>query len=436
MLVNWSKALTFIFILFLLSSCKGNKNESSKDVSKKDNSTQSDKEIKQVTKESDHYIYYLPQDSIVNGILVIMDPHGKPSLIMDSLHSIANKKHLALIGLQDIKNGNANYNNIINRDLQHFIEFKKLKNNKIFLVGFSGAARMALNYSERNRIDGLIICGAGLQRQTQLPFPVVLMSGLSDFNFMEQYYTPSNTRTFERNIIAIHFRGKHQWPQVKVMNDAIEFVLKRNTGNGNTQSDYYAQLSKKYYSEKEYFLSFKSLEVAYKISSNENIEKMRKELVSLSKDSKVKVYFQRQNMYISEEQKRYQMLTQSLEIQDLVWWDNQINYMESKTINNRNSLESESYSRTLAYMGILMYSRLSAVSAGRGRFDLYPKYLSIYEKLEPENPDLFFFKGIYAYTQGNQYQATQYLKKSLELGFTDTELMSKYFSQDFLSQII
>lgn len=432
MLFNTSKAITLILILLLFSSCTGNKNKPQNI----ENSNLPISTTAPISQDSKHYSYYLPKDDSVGGILVIMDPHGKPNLIMDSLHILADSKHLALIGLNEIENGIANYNNIINRDLQHFIEYKKLHNKRIFLVGFSGAARMALNYSEKNKIHGLIICGAGLQRQTQLPFPVVMMSGMSDFNFMEQYYTPSNPRTFERNITAIHFKGKHQWPPVKVLNDAIEFITKRNTGDGNKQSDYYAQLSTKHYSEKEYFLSFKSMEVAYKLSNDDNIEKRRKELISLSQDNKVKLYFQRLNQYITEEQKRYQMLSNALEIQDLNWWNNQINYMESKTTANKNSLESESYSRTLAYMGILMYSRLNAVSAGRGRFDLYPKYLSIYEKLEPQNPDLFFFKGIYAYTQGNQQEATQDLKKALELGFTDIGKMRKYFSQDFLNQIL
>lgn len=435
MLLNWSKTGIYILILLLLASCKGNKKEASNGVSTKNQSTHSSITT-QTLKESEHYIYYLPQDNIVNAILVIMDPHGKPNIILDSLHSIADKKHIALIGLNDIRNGIANYNIIINRDLKHFMGFKNLKSNKIFLMGFSGAARMALNYSQRNRIDGLIICGAGLQRQTQLPFPVVMISGLSDFNFMEQYYTPNNPRTFERNIIAIHFKGKHQWPKIETLNDAVGFLLIRNSGEDNSQSNYYASLSKKYYSEKEYFLSFKSMEVAYKISNEDNMVKRRKELISLSQDSKIKLYFQRQTKYITEEQKRYQMLSQSLEVQDLSWWNNQINYMISKSVKSKNSLESESYSRTLAYMGILMYSRLNAVSAGRGRFDLYPKYLSIYEKLEPENPDVFFFKGFYYYTQGSQDQAKQFLEKSLELGFTDKEKMRKFFPHDFLSQII
>jgi hypothetical protein len=432
MLVYNSKSVIFFLIVFLFASCSNGKTDS-KNKRKLNNSISQTSPKLQM---SNHYIFYLPQDEKVEGILVIMDPHGKPNLVLDSLHSLADKEHLALLGLKDIENGISNYNTIINRDLQHFISYKNLQNKKVFLIGFSGAARMALNYSSRNRINGLIVCGAGLQRQTSLPFPTVMMSGLSDFNFMEQYYTPNNPRTFDRNSIAIHFKGKHQWPTVLVLNDAIQFVVNRNNGNGNSKSQYYIDLSKKYYTAKEYFLSFKSMEVAYKLSSGENVEKTRKMLIDLSNDSRIKIYFQRQNKYIAEEQKRYQMLSESIEIQNLKWWNNQINYMEVKSKSNKNELEAESYSRTIAYMGILMYSRLNAVSAGRGHFDLFPKYLAIYEKLEPQNPDLYFFKGIYAYTQGNQQEAKQDLQKSLQLGFTDKGKMRKFFSQDFLIDIL
>ncbi len=432
MMVNYHKVIFVLVLILFTVSCTDNNGNLKNYREKSKKATQLSSRIQ----KSNHYTYYIPKDSSIEGVLIIMDPHGKPNLVLDSLHSFSDQNHLALLGLKEIENGISNYNSIIKRDLQHFLSLNNLHNMKIYLLGFSGAARMALIYSQRNRINGLIVCGAGLHRQTSLPFPTVMISGLSDFNFIEQYYTSDSPRTFNRNSIAIHFKGKHQWPPIYVLDDAIQFIINRNSGKGSSNSRYYEDLSKKYYSEKEYFLSFKSMEVAYKLCSVEDIKTMRKKLVSLSNDTKVKLYFQRQNKYLSEEQKRYQMLSESLEVQDLKWWNNQINYIIDKSNSNKNELAAQSYSRTLAYLGILMYSRLNAVSAGRGHYDLFPKYLSIYEKLEPDNPDLYFFKGIYAYTQGRQDESKQYLKKSLQLGFTDKAKMNKYFSQDFLYGIL
>ncbi len=424
--------LSFIILLAIaISSCTGNNTKSHHRIS----SSKTKSDTNTLSQESKHYTYFMPYNNKVDGILAIIDPHGKPNLIMDSLHSFADSNHLALIGLKEIENGISGFNFIIGRDIKHFIAYKNLKNIKVYLLGFSGGARMALLYSQRNRIDGLIVCGAGLQRQTQLPYPVVMMSGLRDFNFMEQYYSPNNPKTFEKNILAIHFHGKHQWPPIKDLYDAIGFIVQRNIGVNDSKSEYYTHLSEKYFSEKDYFLSFKSMEVAYKLSDNSNIEKMRTKLVALSQNPKIKTYFNRLNKYITDEQERYQMLGEALKIQNLKWWNNQINYMKAKTTSS-NKLEAESYSRTLAYLGILMYSRLNATAAGRGEFDLFPKYLSIYEKIEPKNPDLFFFKGIYAYTQGQEDEAIHDLKNSLKLGFTDINKMKKFFSQDFLNSVL
>ena len=82
-----------------------------------------------------------------------------------------------------------------------------------------------------------------------------------------------------------------------------------------------------------------------------------------------------------------------------------------------------------------MYSRLNATIAGRGQYALIPTYLSIYERIEPDNPDLYFFKAVYAYTQSNDADALLFLQKAKDLGFNNLPLMNKFFSQDFINTL-
>ena len=382
------------------------------------------------------YSYYLPSDSTnIKAIIIIMDPHGKPNIVMDSMHHIADNNQIALLGLSEIKNGISNHQLIIERDLKDFTTEKNIIQPKIYLLGFSGAARMAVLYAQRNRIDGLMICGAGMRRQSQLPFPTVLMAGMGDFNFMEQFYGPNNPKIFQKSIIALHYRGKHAWPPIEIMNEAIEFILARGTASSDAIAQKFQNKSKEYLEQKEYYLSFKSMEVAYKLSSAEYQETRKNDLIKLSNKYSIKTYFSRLELYMEGEQKRYQMLNASLDVQDLIWWNNQINFMENKTKGKRNLLEADSYSRTMAYLGILMYSRLNAGIAGRGQYALIPKYLEIYQRIEPQNPDLYFFKAVYAYTQSQEADALNFLRKAKDLGFTDDDKIRTFFAQDFVNKL-
>lgn len=419
----------FVLVLFsLLSSC----GDSIKAPVNKDIELVESPEIS--TKLN--YSYYLPSDSTnIKAIIIIMDPQGKPNLVMDSMHQIADDNQIALLGLNEIKNGISNHQLIIQRDLKDITAEQNIIQPKIYLLGFSGAARMAVLYAQRNRIDGLMICGAGMRRQNQLPFPTVLMAGMGDFNFMEQFYGPDNPKIFQKNIIALHYRGKHAWPPTEVMNNAIEFVLSRGTASSDAIAKKFQNKSMEYLEQKEYYLSYKSMEVAYKLSSAKHQEIRKNDLIKLSNKYSVKTYFARLELHMEEEQKRYQMLNASLDVQDLIWWNNQINFMENKSKGKRNLLEADSYSRTMAYLGILMYSRLNAGIAGRGQYSLIPKYLEIYQRIEPQNPDLYFFKAVYAYTQSKETDALKYLRKAKDLGFTDDDKIRTFFAQDFVNKL-
>ncbi len=430
MLLRKIKLAIIITLLGLFSSCTHTSSNSTKEAPI---TSQDTSQVK--IKKSTHYIYYIPGDSIVNGILIVLDPHGKPAIIMDSLHSIADNNHLALLGLNDIRNGISAYKEIINRDLHHFESYAAISPSYIYLLGFSGGSRMAAIYARRNRINGLILCGAGLNRQTQFPFPVVMISGMGDFNFMEQYYTPDDATTFNKNIITLNFKGKHQWPKAKLIADAIDFVIGRNEGKNSSEANAYAKQSTELLKQKEYYLSFKAMEMAYKLSDGNLAEKRKQQLIALSNNPNVKSYFHRLQKYINEEQQRYQMLSHAMEIQDLKWWNNQIDYIESKAADKKNKLRAASYQRTKAYLGILVYSRLSAASSGRGHYNLIPKYLEIYKRLEPKNPDLFFFKAIYALSQDKQEEALNYLRKAKKLGFNDQNKIYRFFPQELINKL-
>jgi hypothetical protein len=421
------KILTFGLIALFLLGCKPEKPVSIPKVT-------TPKKVE--WQKSTTYSYRLPVDSAhIQGVIIVLDPQGNPKPILGKIEETASANQLAIIGLNDIKNGVQDFENIIQRDYNHFINYKKISNAKLYLVGFSGGARMAAIYAANNRIDGLIVCGAGLGRVNQFPFPTAMISGTQDFNFVEQFYGPNDQRTYQKGIIALHFRGKHQWPPDSLLSQAQSFIINSGTNTDDSQAKEYEQQSKSELAQKNYFLAFKAMETAYKLSDKSHESERLEQLKTLSKNSRLAYQFTRMEKYLEEEQTRNQTLNDYVEKQDLSWWTKQIHYIENKAAGKRDEIAADSYARTLAFMGIVMYSKTLSAISGRTDFAQTPKFLEIYAMVDPQNPDLHFFKAVTAYAQNKEEQAISLMQQAKELGFDNPAMMSNFFSQEFINRV-
>ena len=388
-----------------------------------------------VHKQAVRYSQYIPADSnFSNGIIVIMDPHSKPNLIMDSLHNFADDHNIALLGINDIKNGIKNYNDIVNRDLNQFINNYNIDRIKVYLIGFSGAARMAEYFAYSHKIDGLIMCGAGMHRVNQLPFPTVLLAGTRDFNFLEQYYDLNNKLTENKNIISFNFIGKHQWPPINIIETSFDFLIHRLSGGNDSISSIYEQRAEEYLKTKNYYFAFKSMEIAYKFKNHHDDEYVYNRLQEMKKNKQIKRYFARTNIYLEEETNRYKNLTAAIDIQDLKWWTNQLQYINNKT-SKKDPISANSYARTEAYLGLVIFSKVSYALLSNSDKNMLDKYIAIYELLEPLNPDLHFFKAVIHYRNADYENAKKEMKIAKTNGFDDNSRLENNFSVDFINQI-
>ena len=143
-------------------------------------------------------------------------------------------------------------------------------------------------------------------------------------------------------------------------------------------------------------------------------------------------YFQQFNKTLAAEQKRNQIYITDLDEKPLDWWKSTITKLDDLIANN-DGINSDSYARTRAFLGILLYSKSAAAVNGRGNAKLLPKYLEVYELLEPENADLFFFKAKYRYALSDNDGAIANLKKALKYGYKDQQKLHQSFPQMIIS---
>jgi predicted esterase len=215
-------ATVLAIIISLLLSCSNENNviETNESVSFQDTCS---------VNANHSYELYIPGNSkacLQLPLIIIIDPHGDGKSAIKKFVPAANKCKCILASSNLIKNNYENYLEEIKVLLQD-VNAKYPTNGKIFLAGFSGGARMALSFGQRNIIDGILACGA-LATTNQIitiRAPVYALIGMQDFNFIETaqyFFRPENTPSNLRIEIS---EDMHEWPSSKELSDALTYLI-------------------------------------------------------------------------------------------------------------------------------------------------------------------------------------------------------------------
>jgi len=414
--------------LVVLSSCSNSETKNS-------NATIPNKNEKHKIQEKT-YLAYSPKSIKLEDVLfVAIDAHADAQLALNHLRWSADNYGFRFIALKNVENNDPQFEQHINQGVQQAQEDLDIQAIKIFYLGFSGGARMALRFAQTHQAAGVVMLGAGPGKQTtSFPFPLAMITGTRDFNFIEQYYPISSPQVQNPDVITLHWTGKHEWPDSSIINDAVTFVLYTSKSIAETAINRKLQLEKAKQTKqnKILFFYFKELELISKTSSGKLHEKTQESIEAMQNSKKVQRYFQNINEILMAEQKRNQLYIKYLDEKPISWWENTIAKLKDLANTNK-GFQADSYARSSAFLGILLYSRTSAAVSGRGNAKLLPKYLTVYEIVEPENPDLFYFKAVYEYALGNNDATIQNLKKALQFGFKDNNKLHQSFPQMIIS---
>jgi predicted esterase len=423
------KIFSLVFILIFFVSC----GESG---SKKQNNRNkiAQKKINTSTKKL-YESYQAKNKNLSNVVFIALDAHADTKLAISNLRWSAENYGFNLIALKNVENNDPQYQQHIQKGLSQAINDLDIKPTKLFLIGFSGGARMALNYAQNHKADGVIMLGAGPGKQNkEFSFPLAMVSGTQDFNFSEQYYPINSQQVFNPNLMTLHWREKHEWPDSSIIDEAVSFILYASSTISvkNIYRKSQLERAKQAQQENNLFFYFKELELIFKTSTGDIHDKTQQSIKDIRKSGKAIQYFNRFNKSLVNEQKRKQVYIKDLDEKPMDWWKQAIENMDNMIASEDNIL-ADSYARSKAFMGILLYSKTSAAISGRGNAKLLPKYLEIYQLIEPQNPDLFYFKAKYAYVLSDNDGAIENLKQAIKYGFNDDEKLHQSFPQIIIS---
>ena len=422
-------------IIFIMSvifvSCVGNE--------KKDNIISSILKTDSCTLYPEHhYEIYIPQRINIKKtlpLLIVIDSHGAGKYAINKFKQTADKYGTIVVVSDLIKNNFKEYITATDKLIQD-VKNKYPVKDKILLSGFSGGARMALNYAIDHKTSGLILCGAfaSPRQLSLLSCPLVSITGINDFNFSESAKYFFRIEEIPYSLKFELTTDSHQWPNEKTLSRALGYIImeEKNSEKSNREKkSFYSIQNKRIDSlqkKGEYIKS--SLIIHNIINSNQKV--LRKKLSELTENNEYLKQISLLGENLKIEEKSRQPYYKALQEKDTVWWKNEISNLEHRIDTTENLWTKSMYYRIKGFWGIACYSICNHAVQYKQIKELR-HILPIYSILEPNNPDVFYFSAIADMLQGNNKNAVRNLKKAKELGYSDLKQMQKDFPTEILN---
>ena len=429
---------SMLFCTLISCSGTGKSNETVKAVEKSDSCKLDSKNTYEVyIPERNNFVGKLP-------LLVIIDAHGDGKFALNKFKEGAKQYPIVLIASNLIKNGFEGYEGAI-QTLVEDVRQKYPIGETVFMTGFSGGARMVLGYALSHQVNGLILCGAlaNPDQINALRCPVISISGMDDFNFMEtaQYL-------FQEQLAPVNLKieltnASHSWPDSLMLANELGFLrLSCQTDDipslPKSQLELYCQHQQSRIDTLKMQGDFlKALLVSRNMASTEPFNN-DKTFASTYETLKINPG------YLNQMQKLEKCLNFEISVRqpymddfrtkDTLWWKNEISTTDEKIKTEPDAFTKDMYMRIKAFLGIVSYTFCRQAIKERNMEGLN-KILSIYRMLEPENPDMLYFSSFPYFWKGNNEATLSMLKKALKAGFSDRSQLKNDFPESISSKL-
>lgn len=164
-------------------------------------------------------------------ILYCLDPGARGRVPVELFAAAAEKAGFLVAGSNNSRNGPmAPVHEAIGLMVRDTHQRYSIDDSRLYVAGFSGGARVALDWARNGHIAGVIACGAGFGLPgppKQIPFRLFATTGWDDFNHDELYRM--SRELARRNVPHrfVEFQGDHEWMPAALAGEAFGFFLGR-----------------------------------------------------------------------------------------------------------------------------------------------------------------------------------------------------------------
>lgn len=241
------------------------------------------------------FALYLPEkykEGELNSIVFIFEPAARAAIGIRPFIDASEKYGHIIVCSNNSRNGSHERNfDITNNLFDHIYANYSIKQDEMYLSGFSGGSRLASAIATvTEKFTGVIACGAGFSNfpfyiPTTQDYAYIGLCGDRDMNYKEMLKNKEYLNTKKFNSTLITYNGKHSWPPSEQISRAFDWLhLQKLKKTNPVDSEEILTLYQSDYNRIEQFKT--NGELLYASEQYERLIKSYKRLVSV--DSLVK----------------------------------------------------------------------------------------------------------------------------------------------------
>jgi len=438
------RLLTFLLFLFSIVACTSNpekdKKTSSADSIVVKEKFVSGKVIDNVACKNypnNSFALYLPTSYSSEKkypVIFAIDPQATGKLPVANYKELAEKYNYIIVGSNNSENGKSweEANQIVNTLLADIKNRFSVNTSRMYLLGFSGGARIANAVTMSNgEIEAVICCGA-ISPAASTPVPrsnysLVCIAGTADFNYTEVCkYEKVEGHTIKHTLIK--FDGKHEWPPLATMDDAFWFLelnemrkspaVSRDSLINPIIEKETKELNDLLANNKSYEAFEKCKKVIVYYNGLHDLKEFYKAYQGFKTNKEVDETLRIEEAFWKLEEEEKQKYIQAFRTNDLNWWKIHIVDLNKKIKSGKNKEEVNMQKRLLSFLSLVAYMQTTATLKEKN-MKAASYFSDIYVLVDPTNNEAHYLKAEINAINGKTKEAIQSLNESIKYDFKD-----------------
>lgn len=392
---------------------------------------------------SQSYTLYLPKGYDIKKtypVIYAFDPHKTGKLPVNNYKELAEKYGYIIAGSNNSENGLQweQSQNIVATLFSDTRSRLAINTNRIYLMGFSGGARVANAITIMNgSISGVICCGAA-SPAVDVPDPrnnytFFGIAGNADFNYSEmKKYDMVDLAGRNLKHALITFDGKHEWPRRTAMEEAF-FWLELNNMRKDPSAKNDTLILKNLSDESEHLYAldkhnkkYEAYELCRKVINYYeglgDLSLFFTKYKELQNNADVDKQLKQNEADWTREEKLKEEYVNNFQIHDYGWWQKEIASMNQQIKAGKNNNEALIKKRLLSYLSLVCYMQTSG-ALKQNNLPAAEYFDKMYILVDPENSEAHYFDAEIKAKQGNADAAINALQQSVKNGFNEKKRM-------------